>query len=659
MTSPPDKKIRTVSQLWSALGKSQYGEDFHMGHSVHPSGERMEKVHKRRMKNIPSISDIPSFRLPEKGKENNATDLELKELIAEGGMGRVLIAHQAHLDRDVVVKMAQPELASKDVELNKHIFQESRLTGRLEHPNIVPVYQLGVDGNKNPMLVMRHIAGLAWFDLMSSTDNWPKAFDTGESLLERNIRVLMQVCNGISFAHSKGILHRDIKPENVMIGDYGEVYVLDWGLSVSMLESDRGKLPLAKEALQPAGTLAYMAPEMLLIEPDEYDQRTDLFLLGAILFEIITGKPPNRGQTIYQAIYHATNTERPPYPDHIPRELIHITEKATALKREDRYDTVEEFRDALQNVLSHRDSERLARKSTQHLQDFISLLEKDRLNDVDDKREDRSIRRSFNRSHFGFQHALSLWKENPVALEGMQKLISHMAEYELEQGDQKAANLLMEELDFTPPHLKIKLDVLERQQLAQSQQLAQLKQLAFDVDLSIGAKYRRFAAIFVCLIWSTLPLVGYTLEREGLFTVSNYHFLLGNIFFVMFLGVFTFIGRDQLLKNQANRQIVMLLFLLVGISIFQRIVVYLLDISFQQSLILEYIIFSYFVGTLAIMFNPKMIYAALLYLVALCLSLFYPEKLFIFLATAHLLVLSVVATYSAPRRLSFQDNDFI
>ncbi len=212
--------------------------------------------------------------------------IELHTTLGEGGMGVVHLATQATMGRHVAVKTLRA--GAGDLDATLRILREAWITGALEHPNVVPVYDVGVDASGAPIIVMKRIAGSAWCDLIADTGEIAKRFSVGDPF-EWNLRILASVCNAVHFAHSRGILHRDLKPENVMVGAFGEVYVLDWGIAVSMDDDPSGRLPLASQATEIAGTPCYMAPEMLLGDPTALSPRTDVYLLGAIFYEIFAG----------------------------------------------------------------------------------------------------------------------------------------------------------------------------------------------------------------------------------------------------------------------------------------------------------------------------------------------------------------------------------
>lgn len=200
-------------------------------------------------------------------------ELAMGETIGEGGMGVVRRAEQLTLRREVAVKQLRAD--THRTYAQEQLLREAWVTGGLEHPNIVPVYALGTDPDGNPVIVMKKIEGTAWKDLIDLGDapSGHADLDAATDRLAWHLNVFQTVCNALAFAHSRGIIHRDIKPDNVMVGAFGEVYLLDWGIAVSL---DDETLPLARDVKTVAGTPAFMAPEMASADGESIDQRTDV-----------------------------------------------------------------------------------------------------------------------------------------------------------------------------------------------------------------------------------------------------------------------------------------------------------------------------------------------------------------------------------------------
>jgi eukaryotic-like serine/threonine-protein kinase len=204
------------------------------------------------------------------------------ELLGRGGMGEVLLAEDTKLGRSVAIKrMRDPSAGALS-----RFLREVRIQALLDHPAIVPVHELGEDAEGRPFFTMKRLTGTTLRELLRE----------GGASQQRLLRALVDVCLAIEYAHERRIIHRDLKPANIMLGDYGEVYVLDWGLArvageIDDLAADAGSTPIPDGlTLQGAilGTPGYMSPEQM--RGEDVTSATDVYALGAILFEILTGQ---------------------------------------------------------------------------------------------------------------------------------------------------------------------------------------------------------------------------------------------------------------------------------------------------------------------------------------------------------------------------------
>ncbi len=296
---------------------------------------------------------------------------DIGSMVAQGGMGAILKAKEATIERTVAMKVMLDGASPDDL---LRFISEAKVTGQLEHPNIVPVHELGVDEKEQVFYTMKFVRGITLkkvldllFDRQAET---VKKYPLGQLLT-----VFQKICDAIAFAHSHGVIHRDLKPENFMIGDYGEVLVMDWGLA-KVLDPTRNQAAadpdgrsiirtgLRKElhavetsSGQVMGTPQYMAPEQAYAAHDSLDPRTDIYALGAILHTILTLRPPIAGDEAQDVLTKAargefeapikatTGKNRLPHlpAGRVPEALNAVTMKAMALKQEDRYQTVPEL----------------------------------------------------------------------------------------------------------------------------------------------------------------------------------------------------------------------------------------------------------------------------------------------------------------------------
>jgi len=225
--------------------------------------------------------------------------------LARGGMGVVFTAQDLSLDREVAIKTLLPELATRS-DLAAQFDREARITARLQHPGVPPIHALGNLSDGRPFLVMKLIRGRTLHEEIEAADR--------ETELPRLIGVFEQICQTVGYAHSLGLIHRDLKPLNVMVGSFGEVQVMDWGLAKEVesteirgsaeLESSTDSIRRAPQSSPSAGstrigrakgTSSYMPPEQAQGQWGTVDTRADVFALGGILCTILTGKPPYTG----------------------------------------------------------------------------------------------------------------------------------------------------------------------------------------------------------------------------------------------------------------------------------------------------------------------------------------------------------------------------
>jgi tetratricopeptide (TPR) repeat protein len=238
------------------------------------------------------------------------------EEIAQGGMGAIWRVHDPQLGRELAVKVLRLELCHQP-ELVRRFLDEARITAQLPHPGIVPVHELAQDDSGLPFLAMKLVRGETLEALLQRRAS-------PQEDLPRFLSIFEQVCQAVAFAHARGVIHRDLKPLNVMVGQFGEVQVMDWGVAKLLRPSDGAGEPPARngglaappgqaggvtQAGTAVGTPGYMAPEQARGELDRIDRRSDVFGLGAILYQVLTGKQPFAGPDALEQLLHAAAGE--------------------------------------------------------------------------------------------------------------------------------------------------------------------------------------------------------------------------------------------------------------------------------------------------------------------------------------------------------------
>jgi serine/threonine-protein kinase len=475
--------------------------------------------------------------------------------IGEGGMGIVHLATQATVGRPVAVKTLRE--GGGDEAATLRILREAWVTGALEHPNIVPVYDVGVDADGAPVIVMKRIEGRTWAELLHAPAELARRFSAFDAL-EWNLRTLASVCNAVDFAHSRGILHRDLKPENVMVGAFGEVTVLDWGLAVSVRADPGGRFPLAVEATDIAGTPCYMAPEMLLGGGAALSPRTDVYLLGAIFYEICAGAPPHEGATV-EAMLSSVLLSAPRFPQSFPAEAQGICQRAMSRDPAGRYESAGALRAAIEGYLRHRGSRKLAWEAKRSLTRLLHAIEHE------PPGEDRTLA-VFNllgECRFGYRAALAAWPDNEAARRDLDRALLAVIEHELAGGDPLAAAPLLREVSATPPDLPARVEAATR---ARAEQDERLRRLELDHDPRVGTRTRTFIGAIYGVSWTLIPALGWVYAPRG--SAPSHQTQAAISAGLLALGLLLFAwARETLTKTQFNRRIAATLGLQLALQI--------------------------------------------------------------------------------------------
>jgi len=343
-------------------------------------------------------SDTP-FIQPLSSEEKYVIEKEL----GKGGMGIVFSALDKNIQRNVAMKIIALDQPS-DVDNIVRFIEEVQITGQLEHPNIVPTYELGTTKDGKIYYTMKMVKGNTLEtiidelrrDRVSELKETAGGTAKGEAISELKegkagkqyslthlLQIFIQICNGIAFAHNKGVIHRDLKPENIMIGEFGEVLIMDWGLAKVIGQPERkisdtvkGGQPerkasdtvkgiresaFATKTMDGAviGTPSYMSPEQAAGDIAEIDERSDVYGLGAILYQIVTYEPPYVGTDAYRVI--KDSIQKPVIPprkrspeNRVPKEVEAICLKAMAKDKNERYSSANELASDIQNYLENK-----------------------------------------------------------------------------------------------------------------------------------------------------------------------------------------------------------------------------------------------------------------------------------------------------------------
>ncbi|MEW5742751.1 MAG: protein kinase [Myxococcota bacterium] len=265
-------------------------------------------------------------------------------LLGAGGMSRVYRVRDESLGREVAFKVLRPELAEEEEALARFV-EEARITAQLDHPNIPPVYALAAERKRTTCFTMKLLEGQSLQQILEQNER------EGIDGLFAALDVLVRVCDAVSFAHARGVLHLDLKPSNVMVGEFGQIYLVDWGLA-----RRKADLPTREEDEGiTQGTPAYMAPEQARGQNWALDERSDVFALGGMLYRILAGRPPYVGATADATKELAVKgqvappTRRDGQP--MPRRLVAMCLKALAEDPAQRYQTAADLKRELEEFI--------------------------------------------------------------------------------------------------------------------------------------------------------------------------------------------------------------------------------------------------------------------------------------------------------------------
>ena len=297
-------------------------------------------------------------------RELDESKYVIQKKLRSGGMGEVYFIYDKDFQRYSAMKVILPEL-KHDSRIIDSFITEARVTAQMEHPNIIPVHDMGFLPGHGIYFTMKLMKGEPLNNILQKIEIGDREYIKRYDLFNL-LSIFRKICDAVAFAHSKKILHRDIKPHNIMVGDYGEVLLMDWGLSKRIGADDtlgemkkQGKgSPGVKAAENDwvttelgvvKGSPAFMSPEQALGDVVALDERSDVFLLGATLYHIFTFYPPYLGDDVFDIVLQARNHEliRPEELGtgrlDIPADLSRIIMKALSKDKEDRYSSVEEL----------------------------------------------------------------------------------------------------------------------------------------------------------------------------------------------------------------------------------------------------------------------------------------------------------------------------
>lgn len=484
----PDKTLHDPeSSLLSGGGMGR--DDFGPFHTASGETEDLTFAALSNMMSTPDGDDDSDQAAPGSFPEPEEEQILLLRQFAEGGSGEIWEAIQPRLRRRVAVKRLKnhtrylsspPQISQQRLRLSELQFRQEALTaGYLEHPNILPVYDVAYDSNHRPMLVMKLVHGILWSQ--SIRQEWTTTDPM--SFLVRHGEILATVANAVAFAHSRGILHRDLKPGQVMIGDYGDVLLMDWGLAMAWEKENpceaptpgpREYSPLFRPH-NPAGTPTFMAPEQTQPQLDRLGPWTDCYLLGGILYILLTGRAPHWSPDGTQSMKLAATGQViapelvAPKGRPLPAELVELALHCLQPSIKDRLASPLEFRtrllDWISQAIRHRQAESLITQTQVALIQPLARLPNDRagygpLADL----------------IASMDRALALAPGHPDAIMLRDRLVLQLAQAAIAQGDLTLAEVQAHRLPPSEVRAQLLADILrsieEQQRQDQEYRLA-------------------------------------------------------------------------------------------------------------------------------------------------------------------------------------------
>lgn len=571
----------------------------------------------------------------------SASDLTIESVIGEGGMGTVYLARQRSLGREVAVKCLRAD--AHHARAAEALLREAKIGGALEHPNIVPVHALGKDDAGGPVLVMKRIEGTPWRDLLEHEDHhaWNRLDALDDDRRVTHLQILLQVCNALAFAHSRGVIHRDIKPDNVMIGSFGEVYLLDWGVAAR-----RTSGPSALDtSIHVVGTPNYMAPEMVMGDERLVDERTDVYLLGATLHEVLTGTYRHEGETNEDMLLAAAMSEPVKYGPDVPEELAVLCNSATHRDPAQRPASATGFRHLLTVYLHHRGSVALTDTADAALAHVPAGLAAQTAADGD-------AHRHLTEARFGYLQALREWPGNVRARGSLDRCLERMVERELSQRNPDAARALLGEMEASPPELQARVESLAREIVEQRERDERARTEAREQDSSVSSR-ARIAVMFATLSASIYMGIdstraemrtGHPIEMREVITIDAI------IMAAMLVGMF--LARKSMFANRISRQMTWLGVTALAMSFLSDGTVWIEHGTSRAAGLHALMVLSATIGIGALLLLPGLWFASGLLLVCAFVAALYPllTSLMVTVATAATLLVVIHQTLKHGRK---------
>jgi serine/threonine protein kinase len=444
------------------------------------------------------INSIPKQN-PPKTKESSTNTIEKIKIIGEGGMSKVWLAKQTSLDREIAIKESKEDnYYFKDL-----LIREAMILGRLEHPNIPPIHDIDRSDNTEKFL-FKLIRGETLTEKLNKCS-------TLSDRVYLAIPVLLQICDALRYSHENGFIHRDIKPDNIMICNFGEKYLIDWGISLDLNNRKSCKNVIV-------GTPHYIAPEMVSTNPIySVDHRTDVYLLGATLHEILTGKKKHDNEIISNIFNFVHDFE----PYEFTKDLhifSTVCNKACARDPIDRFQSIYEFQECLKKEYEIFKSQSILIEAEKKLF-TLKMITQGKLQ-PNNRTHAHTL---YSQSRFAFEEILRKSPENIHAHRGIEEVKIMMFNEFIKQKQLECAVFLQDEILNLPKEELEKLHILETELIRSKQHEIrnQILENEFDISFTLNFRTQLSKLIFVStLILWTLWLFD-VISKDFLFLEST------------------------------------------------------------------------------------------------------------------------------------------
>ena len=551
---------------------------------------------------LDSSSSIPSldsdFPLSSRGN-----------ILGQGGMGQVISGVQASMGREIAVKEIRPDRVNPKI--IKALLQEAWITGFLEHPNIIPIYTIDKNEHDQPMILMKKIEGKSWGQYLHHPDAVTEQFQVSD-ILVWHLQIFQQVCAAIEFAHSKGFLHRDIKPENVMIGVYGEVYVVDWGIAVALDKRYHSWIPTVHQVRSMAGTPAYMAPEMAEVQGDRLSPQSDIYLLGAMLYEIVQGTPPHAHVSLENLSTHIQNFQ-PKFTDTVHPELQTIVQKCMHVVPQERYSSVQALRTDIASFLEYRQLHGVL----DGLLEEIDAVQKS----IAENKDRNTIYAHFFAARFALQQLAGCdmaWSDHPKRYA---QAVHQLINWELSAKRYESAELLLDNLPSVPSSIIEEIVQLKQEFIAEQKRIREMDIMNSE---TIGIRTRSFVIIWAVVGWVVFPI--WCIVSHVEYTYTHLHIQTAGMFvWMLAIGVW---AKDSLSRTDLNRRVYSILLAEPLLHLVSDVCAWAIDWTPSQAWMMRFIVWNTMMLSYAMLSESRFLILALGYSLLTVLAFSQPQYIY-------------------------------